>query len=218
MRMLLFGLCAVGIETALFLASKDIDLYLAVLIHGSICLAIALSARYLTREIELRSYFVQLALWTFVAGPFGAMITPCGSRLKSRFSNGAHFKSSLNSYNFETNRMDRVFRLLNELHDRRIKVSGTVLPAPLIEVLFEGSQKEKFDTLNLIGRRFDPSLLPVLRVATQDPDLSVRVLAGTIKSKLQKKMSDDGVLPPSGKSNGRPASTADRYKREIQLT
>lgn len=198
MLTILFVLGVFGIQFAIFLALEFIGVELALSLHGFSCLAIGLSALCLRKDTELRSYIAHLALWSFVAGPFGFLITtgirPVRSLVWTRTDEGE--RSTF--LELKNKRIDNVFSLVNGLLDRRIKISNPVLPAPLIEVFFDGSQNEKFDALNLIGRRFDPSLLPVLQVAMNDSDLSVRVLAGTIKSKLQKKISECASSPTSG--------------------
>ena len=51
---------------------------------------------------------------------------------------------------------------------------------PLLDVIIEGTQLEKFDALSLISKRYDPALAPALRRALEDKDASVRVLAATV--------------------------------------
>ena len=159
--------------------------------HALICGANVAAATATHSCPDARSTFLQLALWTAIAGPFGAVIAAglgafeWSSNQPASGDFGAWLEDQVAS-----RQMKQVQLLRNELLDQRLGVEGSSNIRPLCDVLAEGEQKEKLDALNVIGRRFEPSLSHALRLATRDGDASVRVLASTVISKLQTRMTE----------------------------
>jgi hypothetical protein len=66
------------------------------------------------------------------------------------------------------------------LLDRRVHLDQVHPVRPLMDVILDGTQTEKFDVLSLISKRFVPAAAPVLKCALEDSDAPVRVLAATV--------------------------------------
>lgn len=56
---------------------------------------------------------------------------------------------------------------------------------PLLDVIAEGTQAEKFEALRVIAKLYEPALAPTLRYALGDSSAPVRVLAATVMAKLR---------------------------------
>jgi hypothetical protein len=67
--------------------------------------------------------------------------------------------------------------------DIRLQLRTKPTVRPLIDVIAEGTQTEKFEALRIIARRYDPGLAPALRCALADGSAPVRVLAATVIAK-----------------------------------
>ncbi len=140
---------------------------------------------------HMRSALLHLALWTAIAGPFGAAIAAgLGAFEWSSCHLAADDLGGWLDQQVGSRQMKEVRHLRNELIDQRLRIEGSCNVKPLYDVLAVGEQKEKLDALNVIGRRFDPSLSSTLRLAARDRDASVRVLAATAISKLQTESTD----------------------------
>ena len=139
---------------------------------------------------EAHAAFLQLALWSAIAGPFGAVIAAAiGASKWSQEPVWHDFGTSLEDQ-IASKHMKEIQHLRNELLDNRLRIEGASGVTPLTDALAKGGQKEKLDALNVIGRRFEPSLAHALRLATRDSDPSVRVLASTVIAKLQTKTTE----------------------------
>ena len=138
--------------------------------------------------MRLKSIFLILAVWTFIAGPLGALIAAAvafasNGELIVEFGEWFDRQASGDA--------DRVRDLKSALACRRVRIDGASEAKPLRDAISDGVLKEKYDALNIIQRRFDPTFVPALRLAAVDPDQSVRVLAATVAIKLHTRLSTE---------------------------
>lgn len=148
-------------------------------IHLAICGLVA-GFGCLGRRDEAPIAF-QLAAWTCLGGAFGsamaaALLVPqrpaAGGPLDGDEPSGDQAGGS------------RIALLHGALLDGRLRIAGAHATRPLLDVVLEGGQIEKFDALSLICRNYQPALAPALRRALEDGDGFVRVLAATVVAKL----------------------------------
>jgi hypothetical protein len=76
--------------------------------------------------------------------------------------------------------VSRLERLHHTLLDGRLRLRSASAVRPLLDIMLSGEQKEKFNALRLIGRRYAPSMAVALKCAINDQDASVRVLGATV--------------------------------------
>jgi hypothetical protein len=122
---------------------------------------------------------LQAAAWTALAGPFGTVIA--ASVLVPRRAEGAGNATDAGSAAPELTKQELLHR---SLLDGRLRLGSAHEVRPMLEVIIEGSQIEKFDALGLISKHYDPALAPALKRALVDKDGSVRVLAATVMASL----------------------------------
>jgi hypothetical protein len=115
---------------------------------------------------------LQLVAWTTLAGPFGTLIAAglLVPRTAASVQPNVAPRASLN----------RLELLHNALLDRRLRLDRVHPIRPLMDVIIDGTQIEKFDALSLISKRYVPDVAPILKRALEDKDASVRVLAATV--------------------------------------
>jgi hypothetical protein len=117
----------------------------------------------------------QVVGWTALAGPFGSVIA-LGlliPRAAARPDVGSEPNATLS----------RLELLHGSLLDRRLRLDRAHATRPLLDVVIDGAQSEKFDALSLMAKRFVPALAPALKQALEDKDGSVRVLAATVMAR-----------------------------------
>jgi hypothetical protein len=119
----------------------------------------------------------QLAIWTTLAGPFGAFIAV--SLLLPR----AAASEEPDAAGGQGPELSRLERLYHSLLDRRLRLDEAHAIRPLLDVMIDGAQSEKFDALSLISKRYVPAVAPALKRALEDRDGSVRVLAATVMAR-----------------------------------
>lgn len=124
---------------------------------------------------------LQLFLWSALAGPFGAAIVGALLIPRSLSTEGAPKPGSAGS---GENTLSCVERLHNALLDQRLRLAQAYEVRPMLDVIIDGTQSEKFDALRLIGKHYTSSAAPVLKRAIEDKDASVRVLAATVMAQL----------------------------------
>jgi hypothetical protein len=124
---------------------------------------------------------LQLLAWSVLAGPFGALLA-IGFYLPRRRVAGAAEETYLGDGS--NGALSRVERLHHALHDRRLRTGQAHGIRPMMDVILDGTQREKFAALRLIGKRFAPSAAPALKCAIGDKDAFVRVLGATIMAQL----------------------------------
>ncbi|MFH6787361.1 MULTISPECIES: hypothetical protein [Methylobacterium] len=158
----------------------------AILVHLTVSAVIGASAAVALRRTA-SSALVHLALWTFTAGPFGAvlalgLIALDGSG-RAKAADGA-FGDWLDA-EVEAHELGGVGRLRDDLLDGRLRAAPRNAVRPLRDALDGHDRAAKFEALARVGRAFDPALCPVIHAALRDADPSVRVLASTVLAKLQ---------------------------------
>jgi hypothetical protein len=189
-RLLVLGLLCT--QSALFLAFAVHQLgtgaYLGV--HLGVCAtaaAIGLFCACPSPTIEdagdRTAILIQLLIWTLLAGPFGAavaamLLVPSSSRAGRTEDETESVLG--NDAGFQPARLELVH---GSLLDRRLRIEHAHRIRPLVDVILDGTQLEKFDALGLISKRFSPAVAPTLRRALEDKDGSVRVLAATVLAK-----------------------------------
>lgn len=126
---------------------------------------------------------VQLAAWTCLGGVFGsvmaaALLVPHGPAMVQAL--GADGDETV----ADRAGMTRLELLHGALLDGRLRISGAHAARPLLDVILDGGQTEKFDALSLISKNYEPMLALALRRALEDRDGSVRVLAANVFAQL----------------------------------
>lgn len=184
------ALAAIMAEGALldFAFAERSEPRLLLSLHFTLCAGLAALAAAHRRQLDIASAFQMLTVWTFFAGPLGGLIASA-----SAFANGAKQIVEFGEW-FErqaSGGADRVRALRSALLCQRLRIDGASAALPLRDVIADGSLKQKYDALNIIQRRFDPSFVAALQLAGVDSDQSVRVLAATVAIKLQTRFSSE---------------------------
>jgi hypothetical protein len=176
-RVALFGCCLVALEAALLAAFCNgwFDWPMALTAHLALSLVVVLVGR---SGAERREAVLQLAAWTALLGPFGALI---GMTLVLP---GAACRDVATPEAEGDATPGRIEALHNTLLDGRLRLGGAHGVRPLLDIVIEGTTAEKLDALGLIAKRYVPALAPALRRGLEDGDASVRVLAATVMAQL----------------------------------
>jgi hypothetical protein len=172
-------------QADVFLAAADQRLGVGALLAGQAYLLTAnllLAALFRLRP-DVCGALLQLALWSLIAGPFGTIVAAGLGAFRWPAAT-SDFASWLQEQ-VEPERGKRLQGLRSALRYGRLRIEGASAVKPLSEVFLHGSQNEKLDALNAIGRRYDPVFGTALRLASKDADASVRVLASTVTAQLQ---------------------------------
>ncbi|GJD52652.1 hypothetical protein OPKNFCMD_5418 [Methylobacterium crusticola] len=178
------ALCECGLAVALLRGTVAPSTI--VLAHLAVSAAISASAA----AILLRtgsSLLIHLALWTFAAGPFGAVLA--ASLIV--FDGAGHGRTADRAFGdwldeeIGAHDLGPVGRLRDDLLDGRLRSTRRGGVRPLRDALDGSDRAAKFEALARVGRAFDPALCPVIHAALRDGDPSVRVLASTVLAKLQ---------------------------------
>jgi hypothetical protein len=178
--LVLLLLCA---QAALFLAFTlgrlELPSYLAC--HLGLCAVAAIvggrwaMAQSAPNPSDRIAMVAQLVGWTTLAGPFGTVIA--SGLLIPRAAARPDVSSEPNAT------LNRLELLHGSLLDRRMRLDRAHATRPLLDVVIEGAQSEKFDALSLMAKRFVPALAPALKQALEDKDGTVRVLAATVMAR-----------------------------------
>ena len=118
-----------------------------------------------------------LLFWSAFGGPFGTAIA--AALLVPSQAVGATI-ASYNRDDCPASMLSRVERLHHAMLDRRLRLGYAHAIDPMLDVIINGTQQEKFDALRLIGRRYAPPAALALKRAIEDKDAPVRVLAATV--------------------------------------
>ena len=162
----------------------ELGAYAGIHFFGCFVLAACLVWRLNTRAIDDRySAALQIVAWSALAGPFGTFVAAALS-LPSPIRSKILRDGDIDSQTTDCSAIERVERMHGTLLDRRIRLDGACRIRPLMDVIAEGSQSEKFEALGVVYRRYEAQLSAVLKRALRDPDASVRVLAATVTAKL----------------------------------
>ena len=148
-------------------------------IHLAICGLVA-GFGCLVRRDEAAFVF-QLAAWTCLGGAFGSAMA---AALLVPQRRAADEPPDGDEPAGDQAGKSRLELLHGALLDGRLRIAGAHATRPLLDVILEGGQVEKFDALSLISKHYEPALAPALRRALEDRDGSVRVLAATVIAKL----------------------------------
>jgi hypothetical protein len=169
-------------------ANGGVEFALFVTIHVAGCCALVawLSWQCRAASLDTAAYSAALQVvgWTALAGPFGALVSlalalslPADRAERA----GARRVSEDRAHHSQLGPAERLHQALR---DSRIHVDGAQKVRPLRDVIAEGSQPEKLETLGVLYRKFGPDLAFVLKEGLRAPDTSVRVLAATVTAKL----------------------------------
>jgi hypothetical protein len=126
---------------------------------------------------ERIAFVLQVGAWTTLAGPFGTFIA---SGLLVRRANASGQPDGTSGHYPALSRLELLHR---SLLDRRLRLDHAHSVRPLLDVIIDGTQNEKFDALSLIAKRYVPATAPTLKRALKDKDGSVRVLAATVMAR-----------------------------------
>ena len=168
------------VELFLGFATDRIGLSAYIGLHLGLCAATVLAGSWwavLTAAPDLADRIVtiiQLVVWTALAGPFGTVIA---AALLVPRTIGSDQPDVAGAPRAALSRMEL---LHHALLDRRLHLDQVQPIRPLLDVIIDGTQIEKFDALRLISKRYVPATVPALKRALEDKDASVRVLAATV--------------------------------------
>jgi hypothetical protein len=149
-----------------------------VLAHLASCLAGWSVRRSVGKPGEVKQTSVcilQILAWTAFAGPFGTIVS-AGLLIPVRRDPPTERRDTGSgpSSGLRHNRPGGVG------FDIRLRLQAKPTVRPLIDVIAEGTQTEKFEALRIIAKRYEPGLAPALRCALADGSAPVRVLAATV--------------------------------------
>jgi hypothetical protein len=179
-RSLLLVFALLCLQSALFLvfATGHCDIRTFLILHLALCAGTATFGRWwigaprtADGTDDTTATVLQLAAWTAVAGPFGAVVAAALLVPRSAAANDSPTGPP---------GLTRLELLHRSLLDNRLRLERAHAIRPLLDVIIEGAQTEKFDALSLISKRYNPALAPALKRALEDKDASVRVLAATV--------------------------------------
>lgn len=170
------------LQSELFLgfATDRLDLATYLELHLGLCAATAVFGTWWTSSSSAPNpadgvvMVLQLAAWTTLAGPFGTLIA--AGLLVPRTAAPEQADDTGRS----RATLSRLELLHHALLDRRLHLDQVHPVRPLMDVIIDGTQSEKFDALSLISKRYVPAAAPALKCALEDKDASVRVLAATV--------------------------------------
>jgi hypothetical protein len=117
---------------------------------------------------------LQLVAWTTLAGPFGTAIAAALLVPRTAASEQPDVAGGPRAT------LSRMELLHHALLDRRLHLDQAKPIRPLLDVIIDGTQLEKFDALRLIFKRYVPAAAFALKRALEDKDASIRVLAATV--------------------------------------
>jgi hypothetical protein len=175
------GLLAIDCALFVLFATTRFAVTSFLLAHVLLCAGAALSALGIAPGSGPgagRAAWLQLVLWAAFLGPFGGLIGATLLLPRTRVIAIAAMPDEAGSAS------SRMHALHTAVRDSRVRIAGAHSTRPLLDVIIEGTPVEKLDALSLIGKRFEPSLVPALRRALEDTDASVRVLAATVMAQL----------------------------------
>jgi len=155
-------------------------------IHLTGCLALIAWLIWRRSAGEVVSHyttFLQIVVWSAVAGPFGAFVAFALAFRVAGTATPFVIDPEAETSPGDGPELEQVDVHL-ALRDRRIRLEGAHRVSPMMDVLAEGSNSEKLAALGVIYRRYDARLGAVLKRALQDSDTSIRVLAATVTAKL----------------------------------
>jgi hypothetical protein len=183
-RLLPLVLCLLCTQSALLVAFATGSLGLGAFasIHLAMCVAAGTFGRWWLASPpgnadDDTAMVLQLAVWTTLAGPLGTVVAAALLVPRSAEANLLEASSAADAARPELSRVELLhFSLL----DSRLRLEHAHTVRPLLDIILEGTQPEKFDALSLISKRYDAALAAVLRRALEDKDGSVRVLAATV--------------------------------------
>jgi hypothetical protein len=181
-RPMLLVFCLLCLESTLFLAfaTGRLETGAFVNLHLAVCAATATFGFWWVGATSTAAVaddkiaaVLQSVAWTVLAGPFGTVVA--AALLVPRKAGASHTEAAASRPG-----LARLELLHGSLLDSRMRLEHAHAIRPLLDVIIEGRQLEKFDALSLISKRYDPALAPALRRALEDKDASVRVLAATV--------------------------------------
>ncbi len=187
---ILLGCSLVAFEAMLFvlLYTERFIWPLAVGVHLALCLNVALPGlRNIGRSApgaERQGAMLQLAVWTALLGPFGALIGMTLLLPRAGTGSAASIADTAAAAAEPDAMPSRLETLHNTLLDGRLRLDGAHAIRPLLDIIIEGTTAERLDALGLIAKHYLPAFAPALKRALQDPDTSVRVLAATVMAQL----------------------------------
>jgi hypothetical protein len=178
---LVIVLLSVQIAIFVLFAEKRLGAVGYILAHLASCLAGWSVRRSVGKPGEVKQTSVcllQILAWTAFAGPFGTIVA-AGLLIPARRDPPTERRDTGSgpSSGLRHNRPGGIG------FDVRLHLRTKPKVRPLIDVIAEGTQTEKFEALRVIAKRYDPGLAPALRCALADGSAPVRVLAATVIAK-----------------------------------
>jgi hypothetical protein len=185
---LIYSAAIVGLEIALLRGAVigQIDVASGVVVQLFIASVTFIFGCALRRQPDVAGRFLHLALWTALAGPYGAVI---GATLGlTRWTPPPVNFPSLLEAETDPGDLQRLRLLRSDLCFGRLRIDGASDVTASNSVFREGKRGHKLDALSAIGRKFGPDLSQSLRLGAADADPSVRALAFAVKAKVKREM------------------------------
>ena len=190
---LVLGCSLVALDAVLFVAlnTERLAWLPAVGAHVALCVGLAIpglrNARRSSPGVEWQEAMLQLAVWTALLGPFGAIIGMTLLLPRAGMGSAAATADTATATAERHAKPSRLQTLHNTLLDGRLRLDGAHAVRPLFDIIIEGTPTERLEALGLIAKHYDPAFAPALKRALQDTDTSVRVLAATVMAQLHNK-------------------------------
>ncbi len=162
----------------------------ATMLHIALVLLLLFWQQKIFRCPEMGSRVVYLLLVATAAfgplGVLGTMFTILMHILYRRFSTEfSDWYSGL----FPKEKSDEIGELA-EFLEAHSRLSGANVPDSFRDILANGTQQQKRDAVVLMAKHFQPSFAPAMRAALVDSDNSIRILAASLITNIEKGFQD----------------------------
>ena len=188
---LVFGIICQQLGLVLAFVAHRLDMRMYLCVHIGICATAAILGVCWIRTSstaqdanEKAAVVLLLVACTGLAGPLGTLIAAALLVPQSTAVRKGEAPFQKDSTTIRHPELTRLELVHGSLLDCRLRIEGAHGIRPLLDVIIEGTQFEKFDALSLISKHYAPALAPALQRALQDKDGSIRVLAATVMAQL----------------------------------
>ncbi len=188
---ILVTLVTLLLETLLLFATfaEVLTIHLATLLHIALVLLLLLWQQKIFRCPEMGNREVYLLLVATAAfgplGVLGTMLTMLMHSIYRRYSTDFYdWYSGL----FPEEQHDEA-TILADFLEAHSRLKGASIPDSFRDILANGTQQQKRDAVVLMGgkpERFRPEFAPALRSALVDSDSSIRILAASVITNIEK--------------------------------
>lgn len=181
----LFALAVIDVLILMRATLGYVSWPIAVLVHTA---AVGVGGLAVMRNSQLQSAFAVAAfLGSLLAGPLAAFaFSGLGIWLRFRGDRDEFGRLNSNFTQLARQRSDDAVTLLHsQLRDGRARQTRSAALEHFPTVMNSGTLPAKQAVLGLIGRKYHPDYFPVLRLALSSSDMSVRVQAAAVFTRLR---------------------------------